>query len=63
MVNYKISVKNVIIEKYMFYKKQLVLSYKIQYPQFSSTGIQTAVSTINKYYKEKGWFESPVRLF
>jgi len=53
MVNYKVSVKNVMIEKYMFYKKQLVLSYKIQYPQFSSAGFQTAVSTMNKYYKEK----------
>lgn len=53
MINYKILVKNVVIEKYMFYKKQLVLSYKIQYPQFSSVRFQKAVPVLNQYYKEK----------
>lgn len=53
MIAYKILVKNIVIEKYLFYKKQLVLSYKIQYPQFSSARFQKAAAVMNRYYKEK----------
>lgn len=52
MAHCKVHVKNRIIEKNMFLKKQLILNYKIEYPQFVSAGCQSAVRGMNRYYKE-----------
>jgi hypothetical protein len=45
----KVQVKNNIIEDKMYYKKELVLSYKIEYPSFSSDPFQT--NRLNHFYK------------
>lgn len=53
MADNKVQIKNALIKNKIFYKKKLVLSYKIAYPQFLSTKFQAAIKRINRYYKLK----------
>ena len=48
-----IYVKENIIQKDMYYKEQIVMSYTIKYPQFLSDKCQKYLKRINLYYKTK----------
>ncbi len=48
-----IMVKNCVIQDEMKYNEEVVLSYKIQYPQFSSECYEGALNSVNKYYLNK----------
>ncbi len=53
MLSYKIIVKENIIQKDMYYKEQLVMSYTIKYPEFISSKFQIFLKELNLYYKSK----------
>ena len=53
MFNDFVQVKNNILQDEMYYKNTLVLSYKIEYPQFISVSFQKALIRINEIYKMK----------
>jgi hypothetical protein len=46
-----VQVKNNTIQDTMYYKKELVLTYKIEYPSFSSNQFQT--NRLNQFYRMK----------
>ena len=48
-----IDVKENIIQKDMYYKEQLVMSYTIKYPEFISADCQKSLDKINSFYKTK----------
>jgi len=51
--NYQVQAEEIIIKKDLYHNKILLLSYTIQYPQFSSERFQMTLSRINRYYKAK----------
>ncbi len=51
--DYQVQIKEMIIKKDLYYKKTLVLSYTIKYPQFSSDRFKMTLSRINQYYEMK----------
>ena len=51
--DYKIIVKENILQKDMYYEEELVLSYKIKYPKFASELFQSFLNDLNHMYKEK----------
>lgn len=48
-----VTVKNCVIQDDMMYNEEIVLTYKIEYPQFSSKYYEKSLKTINKYYLNK----------
>ncbi len=54
-MDYDLQVENFTIEKEMYYKNTLVLSFKISYPQFRSSCFAAAVNEMNRYYKTKAF--------
>ncbi|WP_051280505.1 DUF3298 and DUF4163 domain-containing protein [Anaerovorax odorimutans] len=48
-----VMVNSVVIENTMLYNDQVVLKYRIEYPQFTSISFQMALYMINKYYEKK----------
>ncbi|RPF49105.1 uncharacterized protein DUF3298 [Hydrogenoanaerobacterium saccharovorans] len=46
-------IKSITIQRKMYYKENLLLSYKIEYPQFVSAKFQSAVIRMNVHYKRK----------
>ncbi|MHC1723586.1 MAG: DUF3298 and DUF4163 domain-containing protein [Aminipila sp.] len=45
-----VTVKNCVIQDNMKYNDEMVLTYKIEYPQFSSMYYKKSLNTINRYY-------------
>ncbi len=52
-MKYEIKVVQKEIKKEMMYKDSVVLTYKIQYPQFDSRSFQRMLVALNYYYEEK----------
>lgn len=50
---YPVEVKSVILEDNLFYDKQNLLHYKIEYPQFYSYNYQNKLNVINSIYKRR----------
>jgi len=48
-----VSTKKIVIKNEMKYDDQIVLTYKIEYPEFKSSYYQMSLMVINKFYKEK----------
>lgn len=55
MQNYSVYVKNNVIEENLYYNKKMLLSYKIEYPQFFLPIYQNSLNKINLYYKNKAY--------
>ncbi len=55
MQNYSVYVQNNIIEENLYYNKKILLSYKIEYPQFFLPRFQNNLNKINLYYKNKAY--------
>ena len=53
MLIYKINVKEKIIQKDMYYKNNIIMSYTIKYPHFISDKFQPLLNKLNNYYKTK----------
>lgn len=51
MQDYKLIVKENILQKDMYFKEQLVLSYTIKYPSFISARFRLFLRELNNYYK------------
>ncbi len=50
-----VQVKILCLEDSLFYEKQLLLHYKVEYPQFYSYKDQNILNKINLFYKKKAW--------
>lgn len=48
-----ITVKNCVIQDNMMYNEEIVLTYKIEYPQFSSVCYEKSLKMINRFYLNK----------
>jgi len=48
-----VEINSIIIQQKLYYNGQLMLSYKIEYPQFASMKFQSAVRRMNLRYKTK----------
>lgn len=55
MKNDSVQVKKVIIEDNLYYNKESLLNYRIEYPQFFSPDCQNNLNKINLYYKNKAY--------
>jgi len=53
MADYNVQIKNIILQDDLYYKRNLLLSYKIEYPQFYSDKFQKNLNKINECYKIK----------
>jgi len=53
MADYNVQIKNVILQNDLYYKRNLLLSYKIEYPQLFSDKFQKYLNKINEFYKAK----------
>lgn len=51
--DYQVQIKDRIIKNDLYYKKTLLLSYSIQYPQFSSDRFRMTLNRMNQYYEMK----------
>lgn len=51
--NNQVHVEQEVISRDLYYDQIVLLSYTIQYPQFSSESFQPAVQCINQFYREK----------
>lgn len=50
-----VQVKILCLEEDLFYDKQLLLHYKVEYPQFYSYKNQNTLNKLNQFYKNKAW--------
>lgn len=50
-----VQVKILCLEDNLFYDKQLLLYYKVEYPQFYSYENQIVLNKINLFYKKRAW--------
>lgn len=50
-----VQVKKVILEENLYYKKNILLNYRIEYPQFFSPRYQKILNKINIFYKSKAY--------
>lgn len=53
MINEPVQVKNEVLQEQLFYKRKMILRYKIEYPQFSSMRFQRTLNRINQFYRTK----------
>lgn len=53
MLDYKVSVKEKVIQQDMYYKNQIIMKYTIKYPQFSSVYFQTFLDKLNTFYRTR----------
>jgi len=53
MADYNVQIKNIILQNDLYYKRNLLLSYKIEYPQLFSDKFQKNLNKINEFYKTK----------
>ncbi|NCA80301.1 MAG: DUF3298/DUF4163 domain-containing protein [Sphingobacteriia bacterium] len=53
MVNNNVQVEKITIQDEMYHKNNLLLNYKIVYPQFRSEKFSTAVNRMNPFYKKQ----------
>lgn len=49
----EVDVKKITLENNLYYQKNLLLYYRIEYPQFYSSKYQNNLIKINRYYKDK----------
>ena len=53
MYNDNVAVGKMVLENDLFYRGRVILSYKIEYPQFHSEKYAKSVVQINKYYRSR----------
>lgn len=53
MKNSTVTVKNEVLQNDLKYEGVILVSYKIEYPNFKSSKYQLSLNLINKYYKSK----------
>lgn len=53
MGNNVFTVNTIAMEDNMKYNGETILTYKIEYPEFESSGYQMSLTVINQYYKKK----------
>ena len=53
MLNFRVQVEKHISEDEMYYNNVLVLSYKIEYPQFYGAMFSMALNRLNHYYRQQ----------
>lgn len=62
MVPYKLTVKENVIKKDMYYKGHLILTYTIKYPQFISDKFKLFLTKLNIFYKADAVFYQRVQI-